>query len=261
MASDHKDIIRQKVWPRLREVAYPDSRFHYDFSSFIADFQGSDDAVEALTQQPCYLDAKLVFVTPDNCLEKLRYRALQDGKKVLVTTYAIRRGFYLLDPHIIDTETKRSQSCLLDAMEQPGVGRRISLAEIKELKLEIDMLVTGTGAINPAGIRFGKGHGFFDLEWAMLFTIGLVNPKTPCVAIVHDCQVLDEVLTPEEFDTVCDLVITPSRIIRVGKSCIVQKPICGILWERLQPDMLNNIPPLRELQRMHLTAGSLGPAQ
>jgi 5-formyltetrahydrofolate cyclo-ligase len=254
MATDHKDLIRQRVWPRLREVAYPDSRFHYDFSSFIADFEGSDDAVEALTQQSCYLEAKVVFVTPDNCLEKLRYRALQDGKKVLVTTYAIRRGFYLLDPWIIDTDAKRSHSCLLDAMEQPGLGRKISLAELREQRLEIDMLVTGTGAINRAGIRFGKGHGFFDLEWAMLFMIGVVKVKTPCVAIVHDCQVLEEALIPEEFDTVCDVIITPSQIIQVGNSHAVQKPRCGILWERLQLNMLNDIPPLRELRRMNLTA-------
>ena len=160
MSSDQKDIIRQRVWPKLREVAYPDSRFHYDFSSFIADFNGSHEAVEALTQQPCYLTASTLFVTPDNCLETLRYRALQDGKKVLVTTYAIRRGFYLLDPQIIDTDTKRFQSSLLDAMEKSGLGRWISLSSLKEQKLQVDMLVTGTGAINHAGIRFGKGHGY-----------------------------------------------------------------------------------------------------
>lgn len=253
MSSDCKDIIRRRVWPKLREVAYPDSRFHYDFSSFIADFEGSNGAVEILARQPCYLDAKVVFVTPDNCLEGLRCRALQDGKKVLVTTYAIRRGFYLLDPQIIDTDKKRSEASLLDAMEKSGLGYWISLADMKEQKLKIDMLVTGTGAINLSGIRFGKGHGYFDIEWAVLFTMGFVNVKTPCVAVVHDCQVLDEVLTREEFDTVCDLIITPSRIIEVGKSHAVRKPTCGILWERLQPDMLDDIPPLRELQKMNLT--------
>ena len=28
----------------------------------------------------------------------------------------------------------------------------------------IDYMVTGTGAINMDGVRFGKGHGFFDAE-------------------------------------------------------------------------------------------------
>lgn len=250
MASDHKDLVRQRVWPKLREVAVPDSRFHYDMSSFIADFQGSGDAIERITQLPCFQDAKIVFITPDNCLEELRYRALQQQKLVLVTTYAIRRGFYLLDPRIIDTSEKRRQASLLDAMEKPGMGYPVSLADMKEQNLEIDVLVTGTGAINLAGIRFGKGHGFFDLEWAMLFTLGLVNVHSPCVAVVHDCQILDEDLTPEEFDTVCDFVITPSKSIEVSKDHVVQKPECGILWERLQANMLSDIPPLRELQHM-----------
>ena len=158
--TEHKDVMRQRVWPKLREVAFPDSRFHYDFSSFIADFEGSHDAVEALAQQPCYLNASTLFVTPDNCLEELRYRALRDGKNVLVTTYAIRRGFYLLDPRIIDTHSKRFQSSILDAMERPGLGRWISLSSLKEQKLQVDLLVTGTGAIDHAGMRFGKGHGY-----------------------------------------------------------------------------------------------------
>lgn len=252
MSSKHKDIIRQRVHPKLREVAYPDSRFHYDFSSFIADFENSSSAVERLTQHPCYRDAKILFVTPDNCLEGLRSRALQDGKKVLVTTYAIRRGFYLLDPRIIDTDKKRALASYLDAMEKPGLGRWISLSDLKEQKLQIDMLVTGAGAINHQGIRFGKGHGFFDIEWGLLFTMGVVNVKTPCLAIVHECQVLDEILVPEEFDTACDLVITPSRVIEVGKGHAVPKPTCGILWERLQPDMLDTIAPLKELQKMNM---------
>lgn len=87
----------------------------------------------------------------------------------------------------------------------------------------------------------------------MLFSLGLVKLETPCVAIVHDCQILDEILIPEEFDTVCDLIITPSRTIEVGKSYAVQKPTCGILWERLQQGMLDDIPPLKELRDMNLT--------
>jgi 5-formyltetrahydrofolate cyclo-ligase len=132
MSSDHKDLIRQRVWPKLREIAYPDSRFHYDFSSFIADFEGSEGATERITQLPCFQSANVVFVTPDNCLEGLRYQALTLGKNVLVTTYAIRRGFHLLDPRIIDTREKRMQASLLDGMEKPGLGHPLSLADLRE---------------------------------------------------------------------------------------------------------------------------------
>ena len=40
-----------------------------------------------------YRDANLVFITPDSCLEQLRYRTLLEGKRILMTTYAITRGF------------------------------------------------------------------------------------------------------------------------------------------------------------------------
>jgi 5-formyltetrahydrofolate cyclo-ligase len=249
--SDHKTVVRQKVWPKLREVAVPDSRFHLDFHSFIADFQGSSIATQRLTSHPCFTQAETVFITPDNCLQYLRYAALAAGKLVLVTTYAIRRGFVVLDPKVIQSDEQRRLVSYLDGMEDPSLGAtQISLTEMLHLKLKIDLMVTGTGAINLRGIRFGKGHGFFDLEWGMLSSLGMVNSSTPCVAVVHDCQVIDAVLQPEIFDTVCDLIATPTRVIEVdiSKESLVPKPSCRILWDRLQSNMLEDIPALRELQ-------------
>ncbi|KIX10650.1 uncharacterized protein Z518_01734 [Rhinocladiella mackenziei CBS 650.93] len=248
MATEHKDTIRHLVWPRLREVANPDSRFHYDFSNFIADFQGSDIATERLASLPCYVNARVVFITPDNCLERLRFRALCDDKKVLVTTYGIRRGFWLLDPTTIKTREHRQLASLLDAMERPGLGKHVTLAEMQSLGLEVDLMVTGTGAINYSGIRFGKGHGFFDLEWALLTSVHVVKFSVPCIAVVHDSQLLDHELHAEDFDTVCDYIITPSKIEEIAAQGAVRKPTCGVLWEKLQPGMLEDIPPLQELK-------------
>ena len=42
---------------------------------------------------------------------------------------------------------------------------------------------------------------FFDLEWAILNTLNIVKPQTPTAAIVHDCQLLNDPLDPEIFDT------------------------------------------------------------
>ena len=247
--SSHKNLIRQKVWPRLRQVANPDSRFHFDFSSFIADFQGSSSATERLIYHPCFTQAAAVFITPDNCLRSVRYEALAAGKIVLVTTYAIRRGFMVLDPNIIKSEEQRRLASYLDGMEDAG-AIHVSLTQMLQLNLNIDLMITGTGAINLSGIRFGKGHGFFDLEWGILFSLNIVKSDTPCIAVVHDCQVVNAVLEPEIFDTVCDVIVTPTRVIKVDLSGErrAAKPICGVLWERLQPNMLEDIPPLRELQ-------------
>ena len=241
---DHKSSIRQQVWSELRQVAYPDSRFDFDFKEFIPNFHGSFKATQRLMLMPSYRSAGLIFIAPDNCLEMLRYHALLDKKVVLITTYAIRRGFWLLDPNKIDPSDYRYASSL-DGMEH--MARSISLNDMMDVGLQVDLMVTGTGAINLDGVRFGKGHGFFDLEWAMLYSIGVVSETTLIAAIVHDCQVLAEPLIPEAFDTVCDFVVTPMKLVNTPGA---KKPICGILWGRLANGMLESIPPLQELKSL-----------
>lgn len=243
---DHKAAVRSRVWQELRKVAVPDSRFHFDFSRFIADFEGSQAANDSLLAQPCLSRCSCVFIAPDNCLEYLRARALAVGIKVLTTTYGIRRGFWLLDPARFAADPALFRyAAALDGMER--VGTPVSLHDIVDLGLEVGLMVTGTGAINDRGVRFGKGHGFFDLEWGMLCSVGVVDARTtPAVAVVHDCQLLEgEALVPEPFDTVCDLVITPTRLLWTD---VAGKPDCGILWDRLEPGMMEDIPPLRELR-------------
>jgi len=240
----HKSIIRNKVWLQLRHVALPDSRFHHDYSSFIADFAGSSRATDLLVSLPAYKNAEIIFIAPDNCIQELRHRALKDGKTVLVTSYGIRRGFWILDPRQIKEEQWELAS-MLDGMEK--IGRHITLNEIRKMQNKIGLMVTGTGAINHKGLRFGKGHGFFDLEWAMLYSVGVVDERTKTIAVVHECQVLDEELRGEEWDTGCDFVITNERIIDVEGA---SKPSCGILWEKLEEGMLEEIEPLEELKAM-----------
>ncbi len=240
---DNKGQAREGVWVALREVARPDSRFHFDFGEFIPDFQGSDQALAKLLPLPVYEAARLIFITPDNCLEGLRAQALRDGKTIVVPTYGIRRGFVKLAPGDVPQGCEVYASWL-DGMEH--FGEHVSLAQIHQLG-EFDLLITGGSVINHQGIRFGKGHGYFDLEWAMMYKIGAAGQASRVMAFVHDCQLADIKLEASPFDTVCDLIITPSRIVEVKAA---SKPTLGILWERLAPGMMENIPPLRELKEM-----------
>nr|WP_321981284.1 5-formyltetrahydrofolate cyclo-ligase [uncultured Cohaesibacter sp.] len=242
---DHKIKVRERVWRELRKVAVPDSRFHFDFGEFIADFEGGEEAVQRLVDHEFYQNSNYIFITPDNCLDRLRLKALVDGKKVLMTTYSIKRGFWLLDPAKIAPELYLYASTL-DGMER--VGQPVSLKDLAEMP-KVDYMVTGTGAINTKGIRFGKGHGFFDSEWGMLYQIGRISTDTPSAAVVHDCQLLEEELTPDVYDTVADAIFTPTRTITVDGP---HKPTCGILWDRLDPVMFETIPPLQELKAMGL---------
>ncbi len=241
---DHKSSVREQVFVNLRKVAFPDSRFHFDFGEFITDFEGGEAAVERLVSHRFYQEADVIFITPDNCIERLRHRALLDGKRVLTTTYSIKRGFWLLDPADIKPD-RLLYAATLDGMEREG--RALSLLDIPEAIGRVDYLVTGTGAINEEGVRFGKGHGFFDSEWAMLYRMGVIDLASPVAAVVHDCQLLDAEFHPEIFDTVADVVFTPTRTLKVQGP---HKPDCGIVWELLDPVMFDTIPPIQELLQL-----------
>ena len=242
---------RERVWKELRTVAKPDSRFHFDFSEYITDFIGSEEATARLVALNEYKQARVVFITPDNCLESLRAQAVRDGKTLLMTTYGIRRGFVVLPPHTVQPGLEE-YAVLLDAIEK--IGHYISLSEIQQ-NYRIDLLVTGGSAVTRNGARFGKGHGFFDIEWAMLYSIGAVDSNTPIIDLVHDCQLVDMKLETTPFDTVCDYIVTPTQVIHVENP---QKPTRGILWDKLEPGMMDKISPLRELKEMEV-AGKIRP--
>ena len=56
----------------------------------------------------------------------------------------------------------------------------------------------------PIGYRIGKGEGYADMEYAMMFTMGAVNQDTVVVSTVHDCQVVD---IPDELGDEHDLMV------------------------------------------------------
>lgn len=232
---------RMHIWEELRKVARPDSRFSFDFAEFITDYEGSEQGAELFVQQPFYQQAKVIFVTPDNNLERLREKILLDGKTLVMTNYGISRGFFLVAPGMVP-KGKEELASTLD-----GVGRfwkHQTLAQLKESVGHIDLLVTGASAINTRGVRFGKGHGYFDLEWAMLYSNGLVDDSSVIAAAGHDCQVVDVEVEVREYDTAIDYIVTPTRVLETRHE--YPRPKRGVIWSLLEKDMLGRIPPLQE---------------
>jgi 5-formyltetrahydrofolate cyclo-ligase len=107
-------------------------------------------------------------------------------------------------------------------------------------------LITGASAVNTEGLRFGKGHGYFDVEVGIFTSIGTMNENTPVIAVVHDCQVVDVPMEPGPTDTVVDRIITSTRDIPTDGN--LPRP-SDIRWDLLPTEMLANIPPLQELRR------------
>lgn len=159
-----------------------------------------------------------------------------------MTNYGITRGFFLIRPGQIP-EGKEEVASLLDGVSR--YWKHQTLAQLKESVGHIDMMVTGASAITPSGIRFGKGHGYFDLEWAMLSSKGIADNSTVIIGAGHDCQVADVPVTVEEYDTAIDYIVTPTRIIETRHE--FPRPSKGIIWSRLAPGMREQIPPVQEL--------------
>lgn len=239
--NDWKAEIRRRVWADLRRVARPDSRFHWDFNEFIPDFEGSERCAETIRGLDVYRDARYVFVTPDNGLGRVRQWCILDDKALLVSTYAIARGFLLVERGSVPPDEAAFASTL-DGLDY--VGQPVSIQDLRE-RGPLDLLITGASTISRQGVRFGKGHGYFDLEWGMFRELGLVDDRTPVVGVVHECQVVDVDLPSTDLDTMVDYIVTPTRVHvpeRPGR-----KP-AGIGWERLDPAVIDRIPPLQELR-------------
>jgi len=236
-------LVRQKIWDKLALVARPDTRFHLNFAEVIPDFEGAEAAIGRIEALPSYQQSRLAFVTPDNSLVELRRRMIAAGKPFVVSTYNILRGFRLMEPGAVPEGQERF-AAWLDGIEH--FGKPVTLEEISRLG-RFDFMATGASAVSSDGIRFGKGHGFFDLEWGMFTDIGLADDATPVIAAVHDVQVVEEKLPASQTDIIVDLIATPSRLIEIGRHA--RRPR-GIQWQLISPDLIAATPPLKELARM-----------
>jgi 5-formyltetrahydrofolate cyclo-ligase len=250
-----RKLIWASVYRSLIQHAHPDARFNYDFLSFTPDFSGSSSAIARLATLPCYQSAATILATPDNSLSQLRHQALKDGKKVLVATYRLRRGFVLLHPGRI-AESKFELAACLDGMEKAGIGRSISLAEMRDEGLKVDMCVTGGLVFNAQGVTIWEGHNLFEVQWALLHDLGVLQPHTPVVAVAHDCQVVDEtllgvdkVMPTREGEVQSDFVVTPEQFFQIENAV---KPSGGVDFDKVDPEGVQNIPPLQELRGIRM---------
>lgn len=241
---------RHELWDDLRGVARPDSRFHLRFSAFIPDFEGSDEATRRLLEGLSIgLDAPTagghpphVMVTPDNSLIGLRQQLIERGCSLVVPSYNLARGFRHIPPGLVAPALAR-YAAWLDGLEH--FGREVTLSDLAALG-RFDVVVTGSSAVALSGVRFGRGHGYFDLEWRLFAELGLVDERTPVATVVHDLQVLERPLMASPDDVPVDLIATPTRVLQVSRPPVRPRRVD---WSLIDDDMVDAIPPLAELRR------------
>ena len=231
-----KKSLRERVWDDLEASGV--ARFPFPPHGRIPNFAGADDAAARLTGLDAWQTAATIKSNPDSPQLPVRRAALREGTTLFVAVPRLRDAdcFYRLEPGgIDDVDDATTISGLAEAGKQVG----------PEGVAPIDLVVSGSVAVDERGARVGKGEGYSDLEFAILREFGLVDDETTTVTTVHDRQVVDEDLPTGTHDVPMDWIVTPERTIETGGG--TTKPT-GIDWGALEEERLEEIPILRRLQ-------------
>ena len=231
-----KMTVREAVWTALEQSKVVRSKSVHDK---IPHFHGAEAAAQRLFQLDLWRQARVLKSNPDRPQRPIRQQALEDGKVLYMAVPRLRsqRCFVQLDPAVLDTSPARA-STIAGAFRH---GRLVLLEEM----LPVDLVISGSVAVNRQGTRIGKGGGFADLEYGLAVAAGIVRPDTPVITTVHPSQVLEEELPHTLHDVPLNYVVTPVETIRCSGE--FPRP-AGIYWEHLEESKIAAIPALQELR-------------
>ncbi|MFC4358095.1 5-formyltetrahydrofolate cyclo-ligase [Halobium salinum] len=234
-----KQSLRERVWDRLEDDGV--ARFPFPPHGRIPNFAGADDAADRLTATDAWTDAGVLKANPDAPQLPVRRRALHENKVVYMAQPRLRSAepFMKLDPAEIppeDLDAAATVSSMDDYAEPVG----------PDAVPGVDLVVSGSVAVDEAGKRVGKGEGYSDLEFAVLAELGAVDAETTVATTVHEYQVVGagEIET-DAHDVPMDLVVTPERTVETGAAGA--RPT-GVDWDLLGEERVAEIPVLERLR-------------
>jgi 5-formyltetrahydrofolate cyclo-ligase len=225
-----KDALRREVWDSLTESGVARSDAH----GRIPDFIGAEDAAHRLAHCRPWQRSQVVKIVPDTPQQPVRALALRAGKVVYmaIPRLAEPEPFILLDPAALPV----GPDIAADRHEAMRFAQRIDVDDMRP----VDLIVTGSVAVNTAGARIGKGAGYGDIEAALLAEAGLLGPDTVIATTVHDLQVIDAEIPEAAHDYHVDLIVTPTRSLETR----IRKRHTGIDWDHMPESKVRSIPAL-----------------
>jgi 5-formyltetrahydrofolate cyclo-ligase len=228
-----KDQVRHDVWRSMDREGV--ARFP-GAEGRIPNFAGAKGAAERLAKHPAWTNAEVIKANPDSPQTHARRTALASGKTIVMAVPRLRdqHPFRLLDPRKLTEEELREAATIKGALRH---GQVIDLDQVPQL----DLVLTGSVAVNLKGARVGKGGGFSDLEYALLLESKKIDRRTVIATTVHPIQILRENLLMTGHDIPVNLIATPRAVIEVDGA--FQRP-SGILWDHLQPPQIHEVPVL-----------------
>ncbi len=240
MRFDDKASARDHAWGELERRklgAYP-----FPVRGRIPNFRGAKEAAERLLATPMLQTARRIKVNPDSPQRFVRAEALRRGIQVYVPTPRLAGGFMLLDPDQIPVDA------IWKASARSNWERYAAPVPLEALPA-MDVIVTGSVAVTPAGKRAGKGAGYSDLEFAILRELG--HGPVPVVTTVHDAQLVDD-FPIDRHDQPLSMIVTPTRTIEIAKP--LPSP-SGVEWDKLPPDAEKAMPVLASLRSLAAPGG------
>jgi len=228
-----KDEVRVDVWQAMEREGV--ARFP-GADGRIPNFAGAKTAAERLARHHAWTDAETLKANPDSPQTHARRLALTQGKVLVMAVPRLRdqHPFRLLDPRKLSEQERREAATIKGAMRY---GTVIDLDQVPDL----DLVLTGSVAVNLKGARVGKGGGFSDLEYGLLCESGKIDRRTVIATTVHPMQIMRENLLMTGHDIPVNIVATPRAVIEVDGA--YRRPQ-GILWDHLQPPQIHEIPVL-----------------
>jgi 5-formyltetrahydrofolate cyclo-ligase len=223
------------VWNRLH--AERAGAFPFPLKGRIPNFKGARQAAERLLAHKIFKKIRWIKVNPDAPQRYVRELALRRGIEVSMPTPRLKGGFKHLNPRSIPEEE------IAEAVSLRSVDRWSTTISPRDLP-QVDLIVTRSVAVTRTGRRCGKGHGYSDLEYAILRE--LEHPSVPMVTTVHPLQVVDDFPT-DPHDLPVSLIVTPDEVIEVENP---PAALAGIDWSQLTEDDLSAMPILHELRSL-----------
>lgn len=231
-----KQAIREAVWTALEraQVVRPPS-----VHDKIPDFYGADAAAQRVFALDAWQRAQVVKSNPDQAQRPLRQRALEQGKLLYMAVPRLQqeRCFLELDPATL--RCPPAQAATISGAFK--YGRPVYAAEMRP----VDLVISGSVAVNRQGVRIGKGGGYADLEYGLARAAGRLTAATPVITTVHPLQALAEPLPRSDHDVPLTCIATPEEVIQCPGG--LPHP-AGIYWAALTAEKIAAIPALQKLR-------------
>ena len=214
-------------------------------------FKQCERAAYRALDLPEIKDACVIKVNPSMAQMKLRELLLKEKKTLLVpcTSLTDEKFLFQINGEVLSM-AKAYKASTKKGAANIGVAKSI---DDFHRGFHIDAVVVGSVAVATNGVRLGKGKGFAELEWAILWKKGIVDENTCVITTVHEKQIVSQEELPDslmsDHDLPVDIIVTPWKTYRVSPK--LKKPKAGIIWDEICDERIQEMPVLKKLKELY----------